>query len=256
MSTDSPTIDSLQHVIHMPAAVSRTLQALIALLLPVVLVIGSIRLVATDAYLAFEYGRADFPADGLGFDAGQRLAYASVNLRFVRDGLSIGALAGQRLGDTPLYNDRELSHMQDVQRVYQAAGFGWMIALNMVLLAAFALGWRRQTRPALAASLKRGGLLTAGLVAGVGLLAIAAWRVWFVAFHRVFFQPGTWVFSTSDTLIRLFPEKFWFDTALMLAGFSLAGGLLIALIGWRLQRRFQPVLAIAHHSISNQESCA
>jgi hypothetical protein len=34
-------------------------------------------------------------------------------------------------------------------------------------------------------------------------------------------------------LIRLFPEKFWFDAALTISGLSLAGGLLFALIGWR-----------------------
>ena len=83
------------------------------------------------------------------------------------------------------------------------------------------------------------GLLTAGLVAAVGLLAVVAWRVWFVAFHQVFFLPGTWVFNSTDTLIRLFPEKFWFDTALTLAGLSLAGGLLMALIGSRLQTRLR-----------------
>jgi hypothetical protein len=34
------------------------------------------------------------------------------------------------------------------------------------------------------------------------------------------------------------PEKFWFDTALSLAGLSLVAGLFIALIGWHLQKRF------------------
>jgi len=253
MSTGTRIADALPHDVRLSASFVRLLRSVIVILLPFVLLIGAIRLIATDAYLAFEYGRADFPPDRFGFDTAQRLAYASANLRYVREGLSIDALAGQRLGSAPLYNDRELKHMQDVQRVYQAVWFGWMIALNVVLLAAFALVWRRDTRPALAAGLKRGGLLTAGLVAGVGVLAVVAWQLWFVAFHQVFFQPGTWVFNISDTLIRLFPEKFWFDTALMLAGLSLVSGLLIALIGWRLQRRVQPVLSTIPLSISDKE---
>jgi integral membrane protein (TIGR01906 family) len=76
-----------------------------------------------------------------------------------------------------------------------------------------------------------------GLISAVGALAIAAWRVWFVAFHQVFFAPGTWTFNTSDTLIRLFPEKFWFDAVLTISGLSLAGGLLLALVGWRFKRK-------------------
>ena len=111
----------------MPTFFVRLFKVLIALLLPLVIVIGSVRLLVTDRYLAFEYSKIGFPPDRYGFDQAQRLAYASANLRYVREGLSIDALTDQRLGDTPLYNSRELKHMQDVQRVYQAVWFGWMI---------------------------------------------------------------------------------------------------------------------------------
>ncbi|HJW83379.1 MAG TPA: TIGR01906 family membrane protein, partial [Anaerolineae bacterium] len=236
----------ISHEIRIPASLVRLLQTIIVVIMPLLLLFGSVQLLATDPYLTFEYGRADFPPDRYAFDAAQRLAYASANLRYVRDGLSLDALADQRRGDTPLYNSRELKHMQDVQGVYQVAWVVWMIALNLFLLISFALGWRRDTRPALAVALKRGGLLTAGLVAALGLLAVVAWRLWFVAFHQVFFLPGSWVFNASDTLIRLFPEKFWFDTALNLAILSLIGGLLVALIGWHMERRFQRASASAH----------
>jgi uncharacterized membrane protein len=33
--------------------------------------------------------------------------------------------------------------------------------------------------------------------------------VLFVGFHQLFFDPNTWTFLFSDTLIRLFPERFW-----------------------------------------------
>jgi len=82
-------------------------------------------------------------------------------------------------------------------------------------------------------------------VALIGGLAVVAWQVWFVAFHRVFFAAGTWTFEYTDTLIRHFPERFWFDAALTLAAISLAGGLLAAWIGRGLERRAaQPSLSI------------
>ncbi|HKZ82183.1 MAG TPA: hypothetical protein VJ793_00835 [Anaerolineae bacterium] len=127
MSTGTRIADALPHDIRLSASFARLLQSAIVILPPFVLVLGAIRLVATDTYLALEYGKADFPPDRFGFDTAQRLAYASANLRYVREGLSIDALTDQRLGDTPLYNSRELKHMQDVQRVYQAVWFGWMI---------------------------------------------------------------------------------------------------------------------------------
>ncbi len=222
----------------------RFLQSLIIMLLPVLLVIGSVRLLNTDEYLAFEYGKASFPEDPFGFDRSQRAAYAGVNFRYVRENQPIDALAKLRLGDQLIYNPRELKHMQDVQKTYQMTTRIWHFALGITLLAGLALAREVETRQSLLAALQAGGLLAAGLITAIGVLALIAWRAWFVGFHQVFFAPGTWSFSTSDTLIRLFPEKFWFDAALTISGISLAGGLLLALAGWRLKlRRVDPSLS-------------
>lgn len=237
MSTNTSHVDPILHDMHIPMALTRWLQVTIMILLPVVLVLGAVRLIATDQYLAVEYNRPDFPPDRFGLDNADRLIFASATVRYMSEGLSLNALAELQWKGQPLYNKRELTHMQDVQNVYQATSLIWMLALNLVVLVVLALGWRRETRPALATGLKRGGLLTAGLVGGVGLLAVVGWQLWFDTFHRLFFAPGTWLFNASDALIRLVPEKFWFDTALSLAGLSLAAGLLVAVIGWHLQRR-------------------
>src|SRR4030067_2017785 len=91
----------------MSTPLARFLQILITLLVPVLLVLGSVRLLITDQYLAFEYGKASFPADPFGFDRSQRLAYASVNFRYVRENQPIDALPRLRLGDQLIYNARE-----------------------------------------------------------------------------------------------------------------------------------------------------
>jgi uncharacterized membrane protein len=57
-----------------------------------------------------------------------------------------------------------------------------------------------------------------------------AFHVIFVAFHNVFFQAGTWQFLFSDTLIRLFPERFWQDTFIALGVLAGGGGLLVGLL--------------------------
>ncbi len=212
----------------------RLLKLLISFLLPLVLVVASVRLLVTDEYLAFAYGKTDFPPDPFGFDQAQRLTYASANFEYVREGQPIEALASQRLDNAPLYNERELKHMQDVQNVYQSVWRLWQIALALIFVAGVVLAWRVETRGDLAVAIQWGGLLTTALVAVVGLLAVAAWQLWFVAFHQIFFAAGTWMFNYSDTLIRLFPEKFWFDAALTISGLSLIGGLMLALPGWLL----------------------
>ncbi len=211
--------------------VIRWSKTLLILFLPLILVLGSVRLLITDQYLDFEYGKASFPEDPYGFDRPQRLAYSSATFRYVREDQPVETIANQSLDDGPLYNSRELKHMQDVQDVYQAVWKVWQAVLGLSLLVGVALAWRAETRPALFKALKAGGLLAAGLVAVVGVLAVLAWQVWFVLFHQVFFAPGTWSFNTYDTLIRLFPEKFWFDAALTLSGLTVASGLLVAVAG-------------------------
>jgi integral membrane protein (TIGR01906 family) len=234
----------------MPTQVARLLKIVVGLLLPILLVVGAVRLLVTDQYLAFEYGKTDFSPDPFGFDQAQRLKYASANFEYVRESQPIDALANQQLNGSPLYNARELKHMQDVQNVYQAVWRLWQIALALILLVAVALARRAETRDGLAVAIQWGGIISATLVAAVGLLAVIAWRLWFVAFHKIFFAAGTWMFNYSDTLIRLFPEKFWFDAALTISGFSLIGGLLVALTGWRLREGLRAASTNIHLSTS------
>jgi integral membrane protein (TIGR01906 family) len=213
-----------------------TLNMLVILLIPLLLVLGSVRLLVTDQYLAFEYGKASFPLDLYGFDQSQRMDYASSNFHYVRKNLPVEFLQSQELGSQQLYNEREVKHMQDVQNVYQITWRLWLVSLGLFGLAVLGHLHRRVTWPDLGKSLILGGLLTTGLITLIGLLAVIAWQAWFLAFHQVFFAAGTWVFDPSDMLIRLFPEKFWFDAALTISGLSLAGGLAAALFGVGLRK--------------------
>lgn len=150
----------------------------------------------------------------------------------MRENLAIEALSGQVLNGEPVYKSRELSHMLDVQKVYQSVWRVWQVIVLLTLLTGFLL-WRFSDHITLPSAIQAGGFLTSGLIFALGLLAIVAWRGWFTAFHQIFFAPGSWLFEYSDTLIRLFPGKFWFDSALTLLGVSFIEGLLLALIGWQ-----------------------
>ena len=75
--------------------------------------------------------------------------------------------------------------------------------------------------------------MTVGLVTGIGLMATFGWQLWFELFHRFFFQPGSWLFDYSDTLIRLIPVQFWFDMTLAISAINLIEAVLLAFLGWR-----------------------
>ncbi len=224
----------------MTDSLTRFLRILISLLVPLILILGIIRLIPTETYLSIEYGKTNFPTDPFGFDPTMRFSHAIANLNYVREDQPIDALAEQKHEGAPLYNSRELKHMQDVENVYLAMGRIWHSAILFLLVALLVFWMRQDSLSSVFSAIKIGGLLTAGLIAAIGLLAVLAWQSWFVVFHEVFFAAGSWTFNAADTLIRLFPEQFWFDTALNVSLASLAAGLILFLsssgMEWFLQR--------------------
>ncbi len=216
----------------MSGRLTQILKLIIVLLIPIFIVGGAVQLLATDSYLAFEYNRANFPPDTFGFTNQQRFILASTNIHYVRAHLPSDELSIQTLNGAPVYNPREVSHMADVQAVFQSISRVWQAVFILLLLIGLFL-WQKGERRALASAIQSGGLLTSGIILTIALLALFAWQFWFETFHLFFFKPGSWLFSYSDTLIRLFPVEFWFDATLTISIFSLAGGLLLVLVGWR-----------------------
>ena len=219
----------------MPDFITRILKTLTILLIPILLVLGSARVLATDVYLAFEYGKTSFPPDSYGFTSQQRFILASTNIHYVRAHLPNDELSRQTLNGVSVYNEREVTHMADVKAVFQGILRVWQVAFILLLLLGF-IFWQNGKRLAFASAVQTGGLLTSGIILSIALLAVLAWQTWFDLFHRFFFVPGSWLFSYSDALIRLFPVKFWFDATLTISLLSFVGGLLLALIGrqWRI----------------------
>lgn len=222
----------------------RFLSVLVTLLIPVALVLTAVRILLTPAFISFEYNTPGFPPDRFGFSKTDRLYWANIAVDYLLNDAGIEYLGDLRFpqGETApqescqfmddctrLYNDRELQHMLDVKNVVQASLRVWAISLiTLIGLAIWAKwgGWWPQYRRGLG----RGGWLTVGLLLGILLFVLFAFGLIFVAFHNVFFESGTWTFLYSDTLIRLFPERFWRDTFLAVGLLAGGAGLALGLI--------------------------
>lgn len=217
--------------------------ALVVLAMPFFLVLTVTRVLISDWYPRYEYAKPDFPPDPYGFTQTQRLDLALVSIHYLQrtepPESAIEMLKAQRLPgtDRPLFDRYELSHMMDVKRLTDVLwkvhiGTGLVVVAGLILLLA-----KRQTRSTGYTALLYGGGLTALLLVGLVLFVLLSWREFFIMFHDVFFPPGTWTFDWSNSLIRLFPDKFWFDAGTILTAGSLILGLLIALVGWALGKR-------------------
>ncbi len=216
---------------------------LVILATPILLAVGSVRLLISwnnPSYPEFEYRR--IASDPFGFTDEERLALAEATLLYLRQPEPapevIFMLEDLRIPgtDQPLYNEREISHMLDVKKVADAFKPAFWISAIIVVGGLIFLLFRPQTRFSGAKTMIHGGLLTVGLVVLVMLFMFMAWNLAFTVFHNIFFASGTWTFLFSDSLIRLFPEQFWFDFGALWTGLILLGGGLLAVIGYVLSK--------------------
>lgn len=219
-----------------PSAGSAVVTWLATLLLPIAIVMTAVRLLLAPWFLTFEYNTPNFPADRYGFSYEDRLHWANLSLEYLVNDAGVEFVGGLRFSDgSAVFNERELSHFIDVKKILTAALAVWRGALvGLVLLALWS--WRTGRLSAYRLGLARGGWLTTIAIAGIVLFVLLSFNILFVAFHNVFFDPGTWTFDWSDTFIRLFPERFWRDIFLYIGGFSLAAGAAIGYYGGRNQR--------------------
>jgi len=110
----------------------------------------------------------------------------------------------------------------------------WYISLVVLTLLAV-LAWRGKWIPDYLNGLRRGGIWMIGLATALGLVAGIGitinpdvfWQ-FFTLFHHIFFTGNSWLFYFSDTLIRLFPMRFWEDAFLWAAILALGGGIALA----------------------------
>jgi integral membrane protein (TIGR01906 family) len=209
---------------------ARVAHVLLCVTLPVALLLTSVRLLLTPAFVRLDYGLPGFPQDPYGFSISERISWADIALEYLLNDEPISFLGDLQLEDgTSVYNQRELKHMLDVKILVQQAMSVWLATLAasvaMVLLLG-QFGGKVRAWQAL-----RGAASTTLAAMGVLLVLIAAaFQFVFVGFHRIFFQGDTWLFLYSDTLIRLFPERFWLTAFVAIVAATLALACLLWLV--------------------------
>jgi len=209
---------------------------LIAILVPIALIGLGLRVLLTPTFLQIEYNMPYFPEDNYGFTKEDRLHWAPYALDYLVNSADISYLGDLTFDDgSPLYNERELSHMEDVKVVTTGALNVWYISLALLLMLGI-WSWRGSWTQTYRQGLMRGGWLMIWFAGAIGLIVVVGIAVdpnvfmsLFVGFHTLFFEGDSWLFLYSDTLIRLFPIRFWQDAFLAAAVIALGGGLALGL---------------------------
>lgn len=215
---------------------ARIVQTFLAIAFPFIVVIGSIRAVASSWFLWLDYHRPGFPADGYGFSQADRLTYGNYGVDYINNSAPSAYLGN--LVDTngdPLFLANEVSHMADVKSIIGITYAAGIILTLLAILICLYL-WRRY-----AGGIRRaffaGSVITLVVMIALTVLAVLNFGTFFTDFHELFFAQGNWTFHANDTLIRLYPEQFWMDAGIVIAGLVLITSLVFLITNWPSRKR-------------------
>jgi len=218
------------------------LVVLIAVVVPPTLIANSLRALATETFTRRELGRLE--PDRYGLTDDQREALALTGLESIRPGSDgIVLLERATLPDgSPAFNARELSHMRDVRSVFGVVLRGELAVIAVLAVLGVGLAWTR-FRTVVPGGLLAGSLATIGVAILAVPLILLGFDTFFTGFHEIFFEGDSWRFSNTDTLIRVYPERFWEDVSKLAAAMTVLQALVLAPLSWwwlRTARRQQP----------------
>lgn len=196
-----------------------------------------VRLVMTPAFPAMEYKRAGFPQDPYGFTIQERTKWSDYAVSYLTNDAGIEYLENlQDLTGQKMFAPDELTHMEDVKEVVTISSTVWYVlgGVSIAILLWFVI--MRQW-DSIRKAFNAGGWITVGLLSALLVFLAVSFDQLFVYFHRLFFEDGTWTFSQSSTLIRLFPFEFWRDAFVLVIGFALLVGVLFVIVTHKRKSR-------------------
>jgi integral membrane protein (TIGR01906 family) len=190
----------------------------------------SIRILISPLFAQIEYQLPGFPEDPYGFTFEDRLRWSEPSIKYLVNSEGIGYLESLRFENgEPIYNPSELSHMEDVKAVVTGMRIA-LAALTVILLIFTMININKGNKHLILQSFHNGGWGILGLIGAIMILLVISFNQLFTWFHQIFFESGTWRFYTSDTLIRLFPMRFWRDAFIFVGVLCILFGVITILV--------------------------
>ncbi|WP_457622425.1 TIGR01906 family membrane protein [Persephonella sp.] len=194
----------------------------------------STRLAFSEWFIDFEYSRKDFPKDRWGLPDDVRKDLAKLGLQAVLSDEGLEKFKKARLPNgNRAFRDKEIRHMEDVKNFLKYF-FPATYLSFIVWFGCFILLKEERWKAVL-----HSGLFTIGLIITVGLISYINYDFVFTVFHDYVFGEYTWRFRLKDTLLRIYPMKFWFDGTFFVIALSFFISVSLTISGVLLKKVYQ-----------------
>jgi len=203
------------------------------LLVPMLIIGTSLRGLITDRDLMLRGFRDNQVATTTGLDDPQLQRIADVFVAYFQGPPGQIQMQVTAFGQSrPLFNAKEVTHMEDVQRLIQFFLQMQLVAAAVVVLrVVVAVAFDRASAP-IGRELLWSAALVVALVVLVGVLSLMDFDALWTRFHQLAFRNDLWQLDPSkDYLIMLFPEPFWFTATLRMATTVALQALAVAVVG-------------------------
>ncbi len=208
-------------------------RVILILVTPLWIIGISTRIVFNPWFIDFEYSKEDFPKDRWGLDDGYRKFLAKLGLEAVlsKEGLEKFAKAKLPSGKKA-FRKKEIDHMKDVNRFLK---FFFPVSYTSFLVWLVGLFLLKKKSSYLIFS----GIWTVVFIVSSGFLVVSFYDKAFAFFHDTVFGEFTWRFRDDDTLLRIYPMKFWFDGTVIVIVFSGLLSFFLILLGGFKRKIFE-----------------
>ena len=179
------------------------------------------------AWVAFEQDRSE---------AAAWTGFAPAELRAATDAILADLVVGPpdfdvQVAGEPVLSEAERGHMRDVRAVFAAGALVALIAFGGLIAAAIATRGARWFWRAV----RVGAIGLGAAIVAAGVIGVVAFEAAFELFHRLLFAGGNYTFDPrTDRLVQLFPQRFWFETSLVV---GVAIVVLALITAWLAGRR-------------------
>src|SRR5713101_7882341 len=203
------------------------------LLVPMLIIGTSLRGLVTDRDLMLRGFRDNQVATTTGLDDPQLQRIADAFVAYFQGPPGQIQMQVTAFGQSrPLFNAKEVTHMEDVQRLIQFFLQMQLVAAAVVALRVVVVFASDRAAAPIGRELLWSAALMVALVVLVGVLSLMDFDALWTRFHQIAFRNDLWQLDPSrDYLIMLFPEPFWFTATLRMATTVALQTILVAVVG-------------------------
>ncbi len=179
---------------------------------------SNLRLLTTRTFTIQQQKRLNIGTE-VGFSLEELRQVDTELVNFIHSSKTFPFITVKSAGDSsiPLFTKREIAHLYDTRNLLHKFFLTQRYSFVFLLLV-FVLGRKRFSYQELFRIVSYTGMVIISVLVFLLVFIFTGFDNFFYFFHTIFFESGTWVFSSEEMLPRLFPDRFWMEAAIILLG--------------------------------------